>query len=80
MVTAVALAVRTLTRSLSEGARNITEAVGGMWSGLNQPEPTFVPLDELISKKFLEDLESGAPIYDDLVLEDASTTPFSADG
>lgn len=76
MALAVVLAARTVARSLSEAGRNLTEAVGGMWSGLNAPDPTFVPMDEFLAKKFLEDFERDGADSTELVLEQ---TDFSVD-
>jgi hypothetical protein len=46
----------------------MTEALGGFWQATSGEQPAFVPLDEFISKKFLEDVEGDLAAHE-LVLE-----------
>lgn len=60
---------RALSKTLTNGARNVTESIGGLWQGLDQPEPKFIPLDEFIADKFLAEFNETEVDLSELVLE-----------
>lgn len=62
-----------VAKAIEDSGRSMTEALGGFWQSVNE-DPTFIPLDEFISQKFLE---SGV---DDLNMNDLVLEGVSSDG
>lgn len=70
MARAIARAGNALAQAVTDSGKSLTEAMGGFWQGVNE-DPTFIPLDEFISKKFLEQVDGDYDLSD-LVLEGVS--------
>lgn len=67
MSVAIVRSATVLATALNNSGQSMTEALGGFWSQ-NHGEPTFIPLDEFISQKFMEDIEGDLASHE-LVLE-----------